>query len=170
MQSTVSLQEGNRERADANRWCASRLAKSCPTLAAPWTGDHQPPLSLGFPRQEYCSGLQFPSPGDLPDPGIEPGSLALWVDSLPSEPPGKLDGRWDGGTVTTEAEIGGIRPQSRNPRDHQRQNARNGASLQPPRGALPTTLICTQRNWLWTSSLRNCERENFCHFKPRSLC
>ena len=93
MQSTVSLQEGNRERGDASRWCASRLAKSCPTLAAPWTGDHQPPLSLGFPRQEYCSGLQFPSPGDLPDPGTEPGSLALWVDSLPSEPPGKLDGK-----------------------------------------------------------------------------
>ena len=47
-------------------------------------------LSMGFPRQEYWSGLPFPSPGDLPKPGIEPGLLALQADSLPSEPPGKL--------------------------------------------------------------------------------
>ena len=44
----------------------------------------------GFSRQEYWSGLPFPFPGDLPDPGIEPGSPALQADSLPSEPPGKL--------------------------------------------------------------------------------
>ena len=44
---------------------------------------------MGFSRQEYWSGLPFPSPGDLPDPGIEPGSPSLWADSLPSEPPGK---------------------------------------------------------------------------------
>ena len=49
----------------------------------------QAPLSMGFPRQEYWSGLPFPSPGDLPDPGIEPVAPALQVDSLPSEPPGK---------------------------------------------------------------------------------
>ena len=47
------------------------------------------PLSMGFPRQEYWSGLPFPSPGDFPDPGIEPGSPALQADALPSEPPGK---------------------------------------------------------------------------------
>ena len=46
---------------------------------------HQASLSMGFPRQEYWSGLPFPSPGDLPDPGIKPGSPALQVDSLPSE-------------------------------------------------------------------------------------
>ena len=46
-------------------------------------------LSMGFSRQEYWSGLPFPSPGDLPDPGIEPRSPALQVDSLPSEPPGR---------------------------------------------------------------------------------
>ena len=51
---------------------------------------YQAPLSMGFPRQEYWSGLSFPPPGDLPDPGIEPGSPALQVYSLPSEPPGKL--------------------------------------------------------------------------------
>ena len=44
---------------------------------------------MGFPRQEYWSGLPFPSPGDLPDPGIGPKSPGLQVDSLPSEPPGK---------------------------------------------------------------------------------
>ena len=45
---------------------------------------------MGFPRQEYRNRLPFPSPGDLPDPGIEPTSSALQVDSLPSEPPRKL--------------------------------------------------------------------------------
>ena len=55
----------------------------------PQTVARQAPLSTGFSRQEYRSGLPFPSPGDLPDPGIEPGSPALWADSLPSEPPGK---------------------------------------------------------------------------------
>ena len=44
---------------------------------------------MEFSRQEYLSGLPFPSPGDLPKPGIEPGSLELQADSLPSEPPGK---------------------------------------------------------------------------------
>ena len=46
---------------------------------------------MGFPRQEYWSGLPFPSPGDLPDPGIEPGSPTLWEDALSSEPPGKIN-------------------------------------------------------------------------------
>ena len=52
----------------------------------------QAPLSMGFSRQEYLSGLPFPSPGELPDPGIEPGSPALETEALPSEPPGKLNG------------------------------------------------------------------------------
>ena len=50
---------------------------------------YQAPLSMGFSRQEYWSELPFPSPGDLPDPGIEPGSPALQADSLPTEPPGE---------------------------------------------------------------------------------
>ena len=54
-----------------------------------WPVAHQAPLSMGFSRQEYWSGLPFPSPGDLADPGIEPGSPALQADSLLSEPPGK---------------------------------------------------------------------------------
>ena len=52
----------------------------------------QSPLPLGFPRQEYWSGLSYPSLGDLPDPGIEPGSPALYTDALPSEPPWKSGG------------------------------------------------------------------------------
>ena len=52
----------------------------------PWTVACQAPLSMGFFRQEYWSGLPFPSPGDLPDPGMEPGSTALQSDSTLSEP------------------------------------------------------------------------------------
>ena len=57
--------------------------------ATPWTAAHQAPLAMGFSRQEYWSGEVFPSPADLPNPGIEPRSPALWADSLPSEPPWK---------------------------------------------------------------------------------
>ena len=59
-------------------------------FATPWTVAYQALPSMGFSRQECWSGLPFPSPGDLPDPGIEPGSPALQADALPSEPPGKL--------------------------------------------------------------------------------
>ena len=55
----------------------------------PWTAVHQASLSVEFSRQEYWSGLPFPSPGNLPDPGIKPRPLALQADSLLSEPPGK---------------------------------------------------------------------------------
>ena len=58
-------------------------------FATPWTVASQAPPSMGFSRQECWSGLPFPSPGDLPDPGIEPESPALQADALPSEPPGK---------------------------------------------------------------------------------
>ena len=58
-------------------------------FATPWTVAHQAPPSMEFSRQEYWSGLPFPSPGDLPDPGIEPGSPTLQADALLSEPPGK---------------------------------------------------------------------------------
>ena len=66
------------------------VTQSCPTLCEPM--DYiacQPSLSMEFSRQEYWSGLPFPFPGDLPDPGIKPRSLALQADSLPSEPPRK---------------------------------------------------------------------------------
>ena len=69
------------------------VAKLCPTLAipwsvvfqAPWSVVFQAPLSMGFSRQEYRSGLPFPSPGDLPNPGTEAGSPALQADDLPTD-------------------------------------------------------------------------------------
>ena len=56
-------------------------------FATPWTSTYQAPPSMGFSRQEYWSGLPFPSPGDLPDPGIKPRSPTLEADALTSEPP-----------------------------------------------------------------------------------
>ena len=70
------------------RWNCQPL--SCAWLfATAWTVAHQAPLSMGFSRQEYWSGLPFPYPGDLPNPEIKPGSPALQANCLPSEPPGK---------------------------------------------------------------------------------
>ena len=63
------------------------------TLATPWTVAQQTPLSMEFSRQEYQSGLPFPSPGDVSDPRMEPDFSALQTDSLPSELPGKSMGR-----------------------------------------------------------------------------
>ena len=71
------------------------------TLCDPWTVAHQAPPSMGFSRQEYWSGLPFPSPGDFPGPGIEPRSPALEADALTSEPPGLIKaGDW--------ADMGGL--------------------------------------------------------------
>ena len=67
-----------------------KLLSRVQLFATPWTVAYQvPPPSVGFSRQEYWGGLLFPSPGDLPNPGIEPGSPALQADALPSEPSGK---------------------------------------------------------------------------------
>ena len=65
------------------------VTQLCPTLWDPWTVALKAPLSMEFSRQEYWSGLPFPSTRTLPDPGIELGSPALQADSLPSKPPGK---------------------------------------------------------------------------------
>ena len=66
---------------------------------------HQAPLCMGFSRHEYWSGLPFPSPGDLPDSGIEPGSPALQADSLPTELPGNSP-PWNMGSLHFEARDG----------------------------------------------------------------
>ena len=68
-----------------SEWSHSVVSNSATT----WSVAYQVPPSMGFSRQEYWSGLPFPSPGDLPNPGIKPGSPALRADALPSEPPGK---------------------------------------------------------------------------------
>ena len=60
------------------------VTQSCPTLRCPRDGGPPGSSAVGFSRREYWSELPFPSPGDLPDPGIEPGSPALQADSLPS--------------------------------------------------------------------------------------
>ena len=60
------------------------------SLVSPWTVARQAPLSMGFSRPEYWSGLPFPSPGNRPDPGIEMGSPTLQPDCLSSELPGKF--------------------------------------------------------------------------------
>ena len=69
--------------------CEVKLLSHVWLLATPWTVAYQAPPSMGFSRQEYWSGLPFASPGDLPDPGIEPRSPTLQADTLTSEPPGK---------------------------------------------------------------------------------
>ena len=56
--------------------CVCSIIQSCSTLETPWTVAHQAPLSMEFSRQEYWSALPFPTPGDLPDPGIEPAFLS----------------------------------------------------------------------------------------------
>ena len=68
-----------------NHLSLSLGAKSCPDSCDPMDVACQTRLSMGFFRQEYWSGLPFPSPGDLPDPGIKPRSPALQADSLPTE-------------------------------------------------------------------------------------
>ena len=68
------------------KWRCSVMSR---LFAIPWTVAYQAPPSMGFSRQEYWSGLPFPSPGGLPKPGIEPWSPALQTDALLSEPPGK---------------------------------------------------------------------------------
>ena len=65
------------------------VAQLCPTLQHYEIVAHQAPLFMGFPRQEYWSGLPFPSPGDIPNSGIEPGSPVSQADSLPPEKPGR---------------------------------------------------------------------------------
>ena len=67
------------------------VTMACPSLPIPWTIACQAMLAMAFPRQTYWSGLSFPSPGDLPDPGIEPKSPVLQADSLSPEPPGKWE-------------------------------------------------------------------------------
>ena len=63
----------------------AKVAQSYPTFCDPKDCSCQAPLSVGFSQQEYWSGLPWPSPADLPNPGIKPGSLALWADSLLSD-------------------------------------------------------------------------------------
>ena len=66
--------------------CEGKSLSHVRLFMTPWTVAYQDPPSMGFSRQEYWSGLPFPSPGDIPDPGIEPGSPVLQANTLPSKP------------------------------------------------------------------------------------
>ena len=69
--------------------CSTHMTTRKTIALTPWTVAYHASLSMGFSRQEYWSGLPFPSPRDLPDLGTEPGSPTLQTDALPSEPPGR---------------------------------------------------------------------------------
>ena len=71
------------------KWSEVKWFSRVQLFVTPWTVAYQAYPSMGFSRQEYWSGLPFPSPGDLPNPGIEPWSPALQADAVPSEPQGK---------------------------------------------------------------------------------
>ena len=89
--STKSSRAATKDLACLNQDLVKVKLLSCVQLfATPWTVAYQAPLSMRFSRQEYWSGLPLPSPGNLPDPGIEPGSPAFQAGTLPSEPPGLL--------------------------------------------------------------------------------
>ena len=76
--------------------CCCLVAKSCPTLLQPHAVAYQGPLSMGFSRQEYWSGLPFPSPGNLPDPGMESELPTLAYRFFTPESPGSLKAVWGG--------------------------------------------------------------------------
>ena len=88
------FQNIKKARRKLNHESDSEVAQSCPTVCDPKDSSlHQAPPSMGFSRQEYWSGLPFPSPEDLPDPGLEPRSPTLQADALTSAPPGKPQGK-----------------------------------------------------------------------------
>ena len=73
-------------------------------FAAPWIVAYQAPKSMGFSRQEYWSGLPFPTPGDLPDPGIEPPSPTLYSDALQSE----IHSQWEFAVLQRELKLSAL--------------------------------------------------------------
>ena len=90
VESDMGSQRVGHDLAAEQQQCAhAESHQSCPTLCDPMDIARQAPLSMGFSRHEYWSGVPFPPPGDLPNPGMEPRSAALQADSLRSEPPGK---------------------------------------------------------------------------------
>ena len=106
---SLSHPQGNLSNPRIERRCPALQADSWPAesqvkllsrvwlFTTPWTVTYQAPPTMGFSRQEYWSGLTFPSPGDLPNPGIKPRTPAWQADALPYEPPGKL--------VTRESQV-----------------------------------------------------------------
>ena len=102
-----------------------KLFRRLQLFAIPWTVAYQAPPSMEFSRQEYWSGLPFPSPGDLPDPGIEPRSPTLQADALPSELPGKPSGNHSAHENTVDF------PRSTDGEDHVHRQSRVHLCLAP---------------------------------------
>ena len=123
------------------------------SFVTPWTVTHQASPSMGFSRQEYWSRLPFPSPGDLPDPGIELRSLALQADALTSEPLGKPYWAWVSALLRRETRYLAL---SSLCKDTQRRQP--FASLKE---SFHQKLICWFLH-LGLLSLQNYDRINFC--------
>ena len=143
------------------------VTQSCPTLCDPVDcAARQGPLSTESSRQKYWSGLRFPSPGDLPNPGIEPSFSTLQADSLLTEPPGKPF--WDGAAFRKEPD----QPKSQTPRHFPagatfRQEVTSGppptpdsASLSPLMPGKQSPAACRPGGIRTESSLRRREGSN----------
>ena len=153
------------------------VAKLCLTLCDPWTASHRTPLSMRFSRQGYWSGLPFPSPGYLPNSGIDPKSPALQADSLPGSPcsfSGGFPGGFPGGSeVTVSAcnagDLGSVPGSGRSPGEG------NGSPLQysclqnpMDRGACWVTVHGVAKSWTQLSKHIKKQRHHFATKGPSS--
>ena len=161
------------------------------SFSTPWTVDHQAPLSMRFPRQEYCSELLFSATGDLPNPGIEPALTALAGGFFTTEPPGKSNPIWlirrenrNTGAYRVNA-MWKIRYRDRIPCDDRGRDWSNAWAGHGCQGFLAASeakrkawnrfssrafreSVAQLTPWLQISSLQSYERIHF-YFKPSSL-
>ena len=132
------------------------------SLRPPWSEAYKAPPSTELSRQKHWRGLPFPSPGDLPNPGIEARSPALQADTLPSEPPGKQKKwKWKGWQVPLRHELGSLDSESKvltiTPWSHASRQLRNPWKEPPTRPDSRSSLRTEQHKLvaLWCLALRN---------------
>ena len=126
--------------------CCFLVTKPCPTFATPWTVARQAPLPMGSPRK-YWSGLPFPLPGDLPDPGMEPKSPALAGGFFTTDPPGKSNRGWR--IHTAEQRHGRTAGVSPPPHTHTCSSAGTSRPLCPLPGARGPHGLCVPGDFWW---------------------